>query len=86
MMPSIKNEKILPRVAVVADMSGFGKVSLTEALPIISAMGIEACPLPTALLSTHTYEFKNYTLLDLTDEMERIIKHWEALSLEFDAV
>ena len=80
------NKGILPRAAVVQDMSGFGRVSLTEALPIMSAMGVETCPLPTALLSTHTYEFKNYTLLDLTDEMEKIINHWEKIGVEFDAV
>lgn len=81
-----QNGRILPRAAVVQDMSGFGKVSLTEAIPIMSAMGVEVCPLPTALLSTHTYEFKNYTLLDLTDEMEKIIAHWKAVGLGFDAV
>lgn len=81
-----QNTGILPRAAVVQDMSGFGRVSLTEALPIMSAMGIETCPLPTAVLSTHTYEFKNYTLLDLTDEMEKIINHWAEIGVEFDAV
>lgn len=67
-------------------MSGFGKVSLTEAIPVMSAMGVEVCPLPTAILSTHTYEFKNYTLCDLTDEMTKIISHWNEIGLEFDAV
>ncbi len=81
-----ENDKIIPRAAVVQDMSGFGRVSLTEAIPAMSAMGIEVCPLPTAVLSTHTYEFKDYTLLDLTDEMEKIIAHWEEIGLEFDAV
>lgn len=78
--------KILPRAAVVQDMSGFGKVSLTEAIPVMSAMGVEVCPLPTAILSTHTYEFKNYTICDLTDEMEKIIAHWDEIGLKFDAV
>lgn len=84
--PSGENDKVLPRAAVVQDMSGFGKVSLTEAIPIMSAMGVEVCPLPTAVLSTHTYEFKDYTLLDMTDEMEKIIAHWDRIGLEFDAV
>lgn len=79
-------QKILPRAAVIQDMSGFGKVSLTEAIPVMSAMGVEVCPLPTAILSTHTYEFKDYTLCDLTDEMVKIIDHWEKLCIEFDAV
>lgn len=85
-MEQNENEKVLPRAAVIQDMSGFGKVSLTEAIPIMSAMGVEVCPLPTAILSTHTYEFKNYTLCDLTDEMTKIIGHWEEIGLEFDAV
>ncbi len=82
----MQETRILPRVAAVHDMSGFGKVSLTEVIPIISAMGVEVCPLPTAVLSTHTYEFKNYTLCDLTEEMPKIIRHWEEIGLEFDAV
>ena len=49
-------------------------------------MGVEVCPLPTAILSTHTYEFTDYTLLDMTDEMPKIIEHWNKLGLEFDAV
>lgn len=81
-----ENKRVLPRAAVIQDMSGFGKVSLTEAIPVMSAMGVEVCPLPTAILSTHTYEFKNYTLCDLTDEMEKIINHWDEIGLKFDAV
>lgn len=83
---SLTNDKILPRAAVVQDISGFGRVSLTEALPIMSAMGVEVCPLPTAVLSTHTYEFKDYTLCDLTDEMEKIVSHWAQIGVDFDAV
>lgn len=81
-----ENSNVIPRAAVIQDMSGFGRVSLTEAMPVMSAMGVEVCPLPTAVLSTHTYEFKNYTLLDLTDEMEKIINHWKEINLEFNAV
>ena len=76
----------IPRVAAVNDLSGFGRVSLTEAIPIMSAMGVEVCPLPTAILSTHTYKFEDYTFLDMTDEMEKIINHWSALGVHFDAV
>lgn len=84
---NVNNEiKILPRAAVIQDMSGFGKVSLTEAIPVMSAMGVEVCPLPTAILSTHTYEFKDYTLCDLTDEMPKIINHWKQLGIQFDGV
>lgn len=79
-------ERILPRAAVIQDMSGFGRVSLTEAIPVMSAMGVEVCPLPTAILSTHTYEFTDYTLLDMTDEMVKILDHWDRINLKFDAV
>ena len=82
----MQEKRIIPRVAAVNDMSGFGKVSLTEAIPILSAMGVEVCPLPTAVLSTHTYEFQDYTLCDMTEEMSRIIAHWREIGLEFDAV
>ena len=76
----------IPKVCAVHDMSGFGKVSLTEVIPTMSAMGIEVCPLPTAVLSTHTYEFTDYTFCDLTEEMPKIIEHWKKLGLEFDGV
>lgn len=77
---------IIPRVAAINDISGYGRVSLTEAIPVISAMGIEVCPLPTAVLSTHTYKFENYTFCDMTDEMPKVIDHWEKLNLKFDAI
>lgn len=80
----IKN--IIPKVCAVHDISGFGKVSLTEVIPVMSAMGIEVCPLPTAVLSTHTYEFKDYAFCDLTHELPKIIEHWKKIGLKFDAV
>lgn len=80
----IKN--YIPRVAAVNDLSGFGRVSLTEAIPILSAMGIEVCPLPTAVLSTHTYKFEDYTFFDMTSEIKKILDHWEKLEIKFDAV
>ncbi len=79
-------KSFIPRAAVINDLSGFGRVSLTEACPILSAMGVETCPLPTAVLSTHTYKFNDYTFLDLTDEMEKILDHWKALDIRFDGV
>lgn len=79
-------KNIIPRVAAVHDLSGHGRVSLTEAIPILSVMGIEVCPLPTAVLSTHTYQFPNYTFCDLTEEMPEIFTHWTELGLKFDAV
>jgi pyridoxine kinase len=77
---------VVPRVAALHDLSGFGRTSLTVVIPILSAMGAQVCPLPTALLSTHTVEFTGYTLLDLTEEMGRALDHWERLDLRFDVV
>ncbi len=76
----------IQRVMAVNDISCFGKCSLTVTLPILSRFGIEAVPLPTALLSTHTGDFSKPTRLDLTDEMEKIFAHWESFSLKFDCV
>lgn len=77
---------LIPRVAAVHDLSGFGRCSLTVAIPILSAMGVQCCPLPTAFLSTHTGDFEGYTFLDLTDEMEKAAAHWKSLGLKFQAV
>lgn len=74
------------RIAAIHDISCFGKCSLTVALPIISAVGIETAVIPTAILSTHTGGFKGFTSLDLTDEMPKIIGHWNSLELKFDAI
>ena len=76
----------VPRVAAIHDLSGFGRSSLTVVIPILSTMGVQVCPLPTALLSTHTSEFKNYHIRDLTSDMEGIIRHWKELAIDFDAV
>lgn len=74
------------RILTVQDISCLGQCSLTVALPIISACGVEACVLPSALLSTHTGGFTGYTCLDLTDEMRKIIAHFKSLDARFDAV
>lgn len=73
-------------VLAVHDISCVGRCSLTVALPIISAFGVETRVLPTGLLSTHTGGFTGYTFLDLTDEMRKIIAAWEPLELQFDAI
>lgn len=75
-----------PCVTAIHDMSGFGRCSLTVAIPILSAMGIQCCPLPTAFLSTHTGGFADFTFLDMTDEMPKIARHWKSLGLRFNAV
>ena len=74
------------RVAAIHDISGFGKCSLTVALPILSACGIETACIPTAVLSTHTGGFKNFTFKDLTEEILPIAKHWKDNTLKFDAL
>jgi len=75
-----------PRIAAIHDMSGFGRCSLTVALPILSAMGLQCCPLPTAFLSTHTGGFQGFTFMDLTDEMPRVAAHWKSIDLKFHAI
>jgi len=74
------------RLVTIQDISCFGKCSITVALPVISALGIETVVLPTAVLSTHTGEFKNYTFHPLHNEFKGIISHWESLGIEFDAI
>ena len=74
-----------PRIAAIHDLSCFGRCSLTIALPVLSAMGCQCCPLPTALLSAHT-GFPGNTFLDLTVEMGRIADHWTAMDLQFGAI
>ncbi|MEG1243980.1 MAG: pyridoxamine kinase, partial [Oscillospiraceae bacterium] len=76
---------IQKRVAAIHDISGFGRCSLTVALPILSSMGIETAAMPTALLSSHT-GVEGYTYKDLTDEMPLFLNHWKKLSLEFDSI
>jgi len=74
------------RVLTVQDISCLGQCSLTVALPVISACGVETCILPSAVLSTHTGGFTGYTCLGLTDEMKKIISHFDSLGTKFDAV
>jgi len=76
----------IKRVAAIHDLSGFGRASLTAIIPILSTMKIQVCPVPTAVLSTHTGDFENYSFVDLTDSMERYMHHWEELGLDFDCI
>ncbi len=75
----------MKKILTVQDFSCVGKCSLTVAMPIISAFGIEACALPTALLSTHT-QFKNWTFANLCGEINPITDAWEKENLKFDGV
>ncbi len=75
-----------PRILTVQDISCVGQCSLTVALPILSACGIETAVLPSAVLSTHTAGFSGYTFRDLTEDMPAISAHWEKEGLTFDAL
>jgi pyridoxine kinase len=75
----------MKRIMSIQDISALGKCSLTVALPILSAMGIECAVVPTAVLSTHT-QFQGFTFHDLTDEMEPIADHWKQQGFRFDAI
>lgn len=78
--------KSLKRIAAINDLSGMGKCSLTVALPVISATGVECSCIPTVLLSTHTGEFKDYTYKDLSDQMLPIAAHWRREGARFDGI
>lgn len=75
----------MKRVLTIQDISCFGKCSITVALPVISAMGVETTILPTAVLSTHTM-FKDFTVKDLTDQLVPITEHWKKEGIHFDAI
>ncbi len=77
--------KKVPLVAAINDLSGFGRCSLTVALPIFSAMGIQGCPLPTAILSNHT-GYNSCYFEDFTDRMSAYISEWNKLGLSFDGI
>ncbi len=74
------------RVAAIHDISGFGRCSLTVALPIISAVGIEVAVMPTAVLSSHTGGLEGYTYRDLTEDLKPFAAHWKKLNLAVDAI
>ena len=80
-------EDFYARVLTVQDISCVGQCSLTVALPILSAFGMETCILPTALLSNHTAPgFHGFSCLDLTDELSPILSRWKQEGIAFDAV
>lgn len=75
----------MKRIALINDLSGFGKCSLTAAIPVISVMGMQACPLPTAVLSAQT-GFESYYCEDFTDKMDCITNEWKKLEVNFDGI
>ena len=75
----------MKKIVTLQDISCVGKCSLTVALPIISAMGIEACPIPTALLSNHT-AFESFSFCDLTDEIKPVTDQFKKQNFKFDGI
>ncbi len=75
----------IKKVAAIHDLSGFGRGSLTAIIPTLSAMGVQVCPLPTAVLSNHT-GFDSFSYVDLTDSMADYISEWKKLNLKFDCI
>lgn len=74
------------RVVAIHDLSGFGRCSLSVILPTLSAMGVQVCPVPTAVLSTHTGGFGEVEIRDLTDYILPCLKHYKRLDLNFDCI
>lgn len=74
------------RILTIQDISCFGQCSLTVALPILSACGVETVILPSAVLSTHTGGFTGFTFRDLSDDIPKIQAHWQKEGIDFDAI
>lgn len=74
------------KIVTIQDISCYGQCSITVALPILSSYGFETAILPSAILSTHTSGFKNFTVHDLSDEIPKIIKHWQDEKIKFDCL
>ena len=81
----MKDNTHLKRMAVVSDLSCYGRCALTVALPIISAMGIECCPIPTVVLSTNG-AFPGYVTQNMSEFMKKVSAHFETLGLSFDGI
>lgn len=76
----------MKRIATIQDISCFGKCSITVSLPVISAMGVECCIVPTTILSTHTAGFTGYTVRDISDELLPIAEHWKKENISLDTL
>lgn len=80
-----RNRRYIPRIAAVHDMCGYGKCSLTAAIPILSAAGCDVCPVPTALFSAHT-KYPVFTMTDTTDMLEGYLDAWRQEGVDLDGV
>lgn len=74
------------RVLAMHDLSGLGRSSLMAVTPVLSVMGIQVCPVPTAVLSTQTSGFTDYTFVDLTETIPAYLRHWKQLQMDFDCI
>jgi len=79
-------KSIIPKTAAIHGITGFGRSSISVVIPVLSSMGIQVCPLPSALLSSHPGGFENYTFYVLTHEMEQSINCWEKENIKFDCI
>ena len=87
MLKQIRKEavKSLKKIAILNDLSGLGKCSLTAAIPVISVMGVQACPLPTAILSNQT-GYDSYYCDDYTERMDQIMEEWKKRNFHPDGI
>lgn len=79
-------KRAFKRVMAVHDLSGLGRSSLMAITPVLSVMGVQVCPVPTAVLSSQTSGFNDYTFVDLTDNMPAYLQHWKRLQMNFDCI
>ena len=79
-------DRIIPRVAAVHDISCVGRCSLTTIIPVLSCMGVQVCPLPTAILSTHLGGFKDVAFVDCTEYIYKFSKHWQSEGINFNCI
>lgn len=77
--------KYIPRVAAVHDLCGYGKCSLGVAIPVLSAAGIDVCPVPTSLFSSHTH-YRPFEMLDTSSFLEKYIEAWKAIGVDLDGI
>lgn len=83
--PLMKGNDSMKKIALINDLSGFGRCSLTAAIPVICVMGMQACPLTTAILSAQT-EFPSYFCDDFTEKMDRFTDEWKKMHVSFDGI
>lgn len=81
----MKNHNVQKKIALINDFTGFGRCSIAVQLPIISALKVQCCPVPTAMLSNHT-GFESYFIEDLTANVSHYIDEWKKLDLSFDGI